>query len=68
MMMPYDGDVKWVPVRTAASMLGVSMCRVYQLVEAGELLSIKVDNTVLVSQRSCYARREARIKEESRAA
>jgi len=66
--MRYDGDVKWLPVRSAAAMLGVSMTRVYQLVENGTLLSIKVDCTVLVSQRSVYARREARIKEESCAA
>lgn len=54
--MIYDGDVKWVPVRTAAKTLGVSMARVYQLIKDGELVSMKVDLTVLVSMRSCNAR------------
>ncbi|MBE3046026.1 hypothetical protein IMZ48_26500 [Candidatus Bathyarchaeota archaeon] len=54
--MAYDGDVKWVPVRTAAKTLGVSMARVYQLIEKGDLVSMKVDLTVLVSMRSCNAR------------
>lgn len=54
--MLYDGEVKWVPVRTAAKTLGVSMARVYQLIERGELVSMKVDLTVLVSIRSCHAR------------
>jgi translation elongation factor EF-1alpha len=57
--MPYDGDVRWVPVRTAAKMLQVSMTRVYQLIERGDLLSIKVDSTVLVSGRSVEARTSA---------
>lgn len=51
-----DGEVKWLPVQTAAKMLGVSMTRVYQLIGAGVLLSIKVDSTVLVSQRSIETR------------
>lgn len=51
-----DGEVKWIPVRTAAKMLRVSMARVYQLIESGVLLSVKVDMTVLVSQRSVEAR------------
>ena len=54
--MAYDGEVKWVPVRTAAKALGVSMARVYQLIDKGELVSMKVDLTVLVSMRSCAAR------------
>lgn len=54
--MAYDGEVKWVPVRTAAKTLGVSMARVYQLIAAGELVSMKVDLTVLVSMRSCCSR------------
>jgi excisionase family DNA binding protein len=68
MTMPYDGDVKWIPVRTAAAQLGISMTRVYQLVDSGVLLSIKVDRTVLVSERSVRARRMERTKEDSRAA
>lgn len=54
--MVYDGDVKWVPVRTAAKQLGVSMARVYQLIKDGSLVSVKSDMTVLVSMRSCSAR------------
>jgi hypothetical protein len=54
--MVFDGDVRWLPVRTAAKTLGVSMTRVYQLIEDGILVSIKVDKTVLVSARSCNAR------------
>jgi hypothetical protein len=58
-MMAIDYDVKWVPVRTAAKSLGVSMARVYQLIKAGELQSRKVDLTVLVSLRSCDRRQMA---------
>lgn len=54
--MIYDGDVKWVPVRTAAKTLGVSMARIYQLIAAGDLVSMKVDMTTLVSLKSCNAR------------
>lgn len=54
--MVYDGDVKWVPVRTAAKTLGVSMARVYQLIASGDLVSVKQDLTVLVSMRSCQSR------------
>lgn len=66
--MRYDGDVKWVPVRTASKMLGVSMARVYQLIKAGELSSIKQDLTVLVSVRSCDARQMCLGLEEKDAA
>lgn len=52
-----DGDVKWVPVRTAAKMLGVTMARVYQLLEIGELTSMKLDLTTLVGLRSIEARK-----------
>jgi len=54
--MSYDGEVKWLPVSAAASRLGISRARVYQLIEDQVLLSIKVDATVLVSTRSCEAR------------
>lgn len=49
-------EIKWVPVRTASKLLGVSMKRVYQLIEEGSLMSRKVDCTVLVSLRSVAAR------------
>lgn len=45
-------DVRWIPVRTAAQMLGVSRVRVYQMIGEQVLASIKVDCTVLVSRRS----------------
>lgn len=52
----YDGDVRWVSVSTVAKMLGISRQRVYQLIEAGGLVSVKDSNTVLVSFRSVEAR------------
>lgn len=55
-MLTRDGEVKWLPVRTVAKRLGVSMARVYQLIEAGDLCSIKVDLTTLVSCRSVESR------------
>ena len=66
--MIYDGDVKWVPVRTAAKFLGVSMARVYQLITAGDLTSMKVDCTTLVSLKSCNARQLTLQMEEKNAA
>jgi len=66
--MSYDGDVKWIPVRTAAKMLSVSMARVYQLIESGELVSVKSDMTVLVSLKSCNARQMTLFSEEKNAA
>lgn len=51
-----DGDIKWLPVSAAAARLCISRARVYQLIETGVLLSIKVDATVLVSGRSIDAR------------
>ena len=47
-----DGEVKWIPVSTAAKTLGVSTKRVYQIIDAGGMVSMKVDSTVLVSARS----------------
>lgn len=49
-------EIKWVPVRTASKLLGVSMKRVYQLIEEGSVTSRKVDCTVLVSVRSLVRR------------
>ena len=51
-----DGEVKWIPVSAARKMLGVSRQRVYQLIEHGVLLSMKVDNTILVSHKSVVSR------------
>jgi excisionase family DNA binding protein len=41
-----------MPVRAAAKVLGVSVQRVYQLVESGKLSARKVDSTWLVDGRS----------------
>jgi len=56
MRVNYDGEVKWVPVATAARQLKVTRQRIYQLVGQGELLGMKVDRTWLVSLRSVNAR------------
>ena len=66
--MSYDGDVKWIPVRTAAKLLKVTMARIYQLIESGELVSVKSDMTVLVSLKSCNARQMTLFSEEKNAA
>jgi len=66
--MVHDGDVKWVPVRTAAKMLGVSMTRVYQLVEDGELTGMKLDLTTLVGVRSIEVRKSSERRGGRRAA
>ena len=51
-----EGTVAWVPVRTAAHMLGVSRQRVYQLLDDGKLMGRDIDGTILVSQRSIEGR------------
>jgi hypothetical protein len=55
-MLRSDGDIKWIPVRSAAKMLRVSRQRVHQLIEAGGLVGIMQDRTMLVSLRSVEAR------------
>lgn len=52
----YDGEVKWIPVCQAGKMLRVTRQRVYQLIDAGSLVSMKINNTVLVSHRAVEAR------------
>jgi len=59
--MGFDGEVKWLPVSSASKQLGVSVPRVYQLIERGDLVSMKVDSTVLVSCRSIQTRVAARV-------
>jgi hypothetical protein len=49
-------DVGWIPVRTAAAELGVTMARVYQLIEIGALRAVKQDATVLVDRASVVRR------------
>lgn len=67
-MLTRDGEVKWLPVRTVAKRLGVSMARVYQLIEKGDLCSIKIDLTTLVSCRSIEALEYQRRRRGRRAA
>lgn len=56
----YDGDVKWIPVRSAAKLLGVSRQRVSRLCREGSLVSVLYDGTRLVSQKSVEVRIAAR--------
>lgn len=46
----------WIPVKTAARMLGVSRQRVYELIRQGGLAWCKMDNTVLVGRSSVEER------------
>jgi len=41
-----------IPVLAAAKRLGVTAARVYQMIEEGKLLSVKIDKTVLVFESS----------------
>jgi len=64
--MSYDGDVKWIPVSSAAKLMGVSTARVRQLIRASFLTSVKMDSTVLVSSRSVegwLAQKEMRFED-----
>lgn len=54
--MQYDVQVKWLPVSAVAKTLSVSRQRVYSLIDQGKLSSIKIDGTVLVSERSVSMR------------
>lgn len=54
--LKYDGDIRWIPVRAAAAALRVSRQRVYQLIDQGAVVSMTVNGTVLVSQRSVEGR------------
>ena len=53
----YDGEVKWIPVRAAARMLGVSRQQINKLRRTGKLVTLKYDSTVLVSLRSVEIRK-----------
>ena len=50
--LAYDGEIKWIPVRAAAKMLSVSRQRVAKLCKTGALVSVVMESTRLVSQRS----------------
>lgn len=52
----YDGEVKWIPVRAAAKLLGVSRQRVARLCKVGGLVSVSMEGTRLVSLRSVEMR------------
>ena len=53
----YDGDVKWIPVRAAAKMLGVSRQRIQRLCKTDQLVSIVIESTRLVSLRTVEMRK-----------
>jgi len=59
----YDGDIKWIPVRAAAKMLGVSRQRVAYLCKIGLLVSVIYESTRLVSLRSVEVRKAGLQKE-----
>ena len=61
-----SGDVvgAYVPVSVARLMLGVSRQRIYQLIDGGLLMAVKVQNTWLISRRSIEAR-SALLKQET---
>jgi len=59
----YDGDIKWIPVRAAAKMLGVSRQRVAHLCKIGLLVSVIYESTRLVSLRSVEVRKAGLRKE-----
>ena len=54
--MQYDGQIKWLPVSAVAKTLSVTRQRVYSLIDQGKLSSVKIDGTVLVSERSVSMR------------
>jgi excisionase family DNA binding protein len=49
-------DLRWIPVREAAHMLGISRQRVYQLIHEGQVRSVRVGCTYMVLKRSVEAR------------
>jgi hypothetical protein len=51
-----SGELKWIPVRSAAKMLGCSRQRVAKLCKTCQLVSMNVDGTVLVSAESVRQR------------
>jgi excisionase family DNA binding protein len=51
----------WIPVRSAASLLGVSPQRVYQLIAAGRLMATRVDSTWLVRAESVGVRMQEQL-------
>jgi hypothetical protein len=53
-----SSTVTWIPVSQACRILRVSRQRVYQLINAGELVGRKLENTWLVSQFSVNDRKE----------
>jgi len=59
----YDGDVKWIPVRAAARILGVSRQRVSRLCRTGQLVSVVMESTRLVSLRTVESRLAEMMRE-----
>jgi excisionase family DNA binding protein len=48
-------ELFWIPVSSAARLLGVSKSRVYQMIEEGKLRSQTMDATTLVEEASVTA-------------
>ncbi len=57
-------DTRWVPVKTAAKVLGVSGSRVYKLINEGKLIGRKLDGMWLVHM-SGVELRAAKLKKEA---
>lgn len=57
------GDTKWVPVRTAKGLLGVSRQRVYAMIKQGLIAAQSIDGAVTVSSTSIRDRIASRQKE-----
>jgi len=55
-------DVRWVPVRTAAKILGVSASRVYKLLEEHKLVGRRLDGIVLVHMHGVELRHQEQQK------
>jgi hypothetical protein len=55
-----QGPANYVPVSTCGKMLGVTRQRVHALVKSGQLVSVKLGSTRLVSMRSVQGLVEVR--------
>ena len=61
-------ELFWIPVSSAARLLGVSKSRVYQMIEEGKLSAQTVDSTTLVDSSSVDVQISRRGREVKRAA
>lgn len=56
MTLDFGNEVRWIPVKTAAKMLGVSKQMVHKLINNDVLRSVVSDGTTLVSTASIHTR------------